>query len=295
MDLTERFLNYIKHEKRYSPNTIRAYTDDIRCFSEFIKVGGGVSLPGVKPAEVRSWLVYLAGTGISARTYKRKLSSVKAFYKFLLREGVIEQMPTEAVIMPKYQNPLPDFFSHNEINALFDNITFNDGFTGKRDKLIMFLFYITGMRLSELINIRLRDVDFSLQHIRVTGKRNKQRAIPVSPGTLKIIDGYIKARGEHLGSFDNNGYLFVKENGEKVYPRMVQKLTSKYLSGATTSEKTNPHKFRHTFATHMLNNGADLNAVKEILGHASLAATEVYTHNTYEKLKSIYKQAHPRA
>jgi integrase/recombinase XerC len=295
MEIVQRFLNYITHEKRYSPHTVRAYTDDIECFREFLEAQDKSNLLAVSTNDIRSWLIYLAGTNLSPRSYKRKLSSVKAFYKFLLHEGIIKQLPTEALIIPKHQNPLPEFYSPGEITSLFDNINFPDGFIGQRDKLIFQLFYLTGMRLSELVNLKIMDIDFGLQQIRVTGKRNKQRYIPLSKGTLESINNFLLEREKEFGRVIPDSHIIIKENGEKVYPRLIQRMADKYFSQVTTSEKTNPHKLRHTFATHMLNNGADLNAVKELLGHASLAATEVYTHNTYEKLKSVYKQAHPRA
>jgi integrase/recombinase XerC len=295
MKATLLFFNYITHEKRYSPHTVRAYTDDINAFCEFLKAQDDSVLLSVTANDIRSWVVCLAENDLSARSYKRKLSSIKAFYKFLLREGLINQVPTEALMVPKHQNPLPEFYSPGETVNLFENIIFPEGYVGERDKLILMLFYLTGIRLSELVNLKLQDVDFSLQHIKVTGKRNKQRTIPLSKNTLESIAKFLEIRKAEFGNTDNSSYLFLRENGERVYPRLVQRITDKYFSQVTTSEKTNPHKLRHTFATHMLNNGADLNAVKELLGHASLAATEVYTHNTYEKLKSVYKQAHPRA
>lgn len=295
MVATQRFINYITHEKRYSPHTIRAYTDDLNSFREFLEVDNDEGLLAVTTVNIRSWLIYLAGGNLTPRSYKRKLSSIKAFYKFMMREGYIKQMPTEALIIPKHQNPLPEFYSSGEINNLFDNISFPDNYIGKRDKLIFQLFYLTGMRLSELINLKVKDIDFSLQQISVTGKRNKQRNIPLSKSTLESINTFLDVRKMEFEGSDFKEFLFLRENGEKLYPRLIQRTTDKYFSQVTTSEKTNPHKLRHTFATHMLNNGADLNAVKELLGHASLAATEVYTHNTYEKLKSVYKQAHPRA
>jgi integrase/recombinase XerC len=295
MALVQRFLEYITYEKRYSVHTVRAYTDDLTSFIEFLTLDNDVALVSTTSADVRSWLLELANLNISPRSYKRKLSSVKAFYKFLLREKIIQKNPTDSVIMPKHQNPIPEFYSTRETSNLFEYIVFPSNIEGIRDKLILRIFYATGMRLSELVGLRIRDIDFSLKHIRVTGKRNKQRNIPVSDNLLNEIRKYIVERNIQSESSLNKEYLFLTLKGEVVYPRLVQRMVEKYFKQVTTSEKTNPHKLRHTFATHMLNNGADLNAVKELLGHASLAATEVYTHNTYEKLKSVYKQAHPRA
>lgn len=294
MKLKERFFNYIKHEKRYSAHTVRAYTDDILSFLSFYGDQQEPDFTKVTSTDIRMWLVELANQKISPRTYKRKLSSIKALFKFLLREGVIIKNPTDLVIMPKHQNPLPEFFNLKETQNLFDYVTFNPGFEGVRDKLIISLFYNTGMRLSELVSLRLSDIDFGMQHIKVTGKRNKQRHLPITTSLQSEITVYLKLREETFQAVGTDR-VFLTKRGLPVYERFVQRLVGTYMAQVTTSEKTNPHKLRHTFATHMLNSGADLNAVKELLGHSSLAATEIYTHNTYEKLKSVYKQAHPRA
>jgi integrase/recombinase XerC len=293
MKLFDRFINYITYEKRYSAHTIRAYHDDLHSFLNYSSVNSDAGIIEVNSKDIRYWILYLANSNISPRSYKRKLSSVKAFYKFLHREGEVKINPSDNVIVPKHQNPLPEFFSSTETVDLFDIVFFEKNFEGTRDKLILNVFYLTGMRLSELVNLRIPDVDFSLQQISVTGKRNKQRNIPISKILISEIKGYIellKAEFEVKPEF-----LFPTNKGNPPYARFIQRTVSKYLGQVTSSEKINPHKLRHTFATHMLNNGADLNAVKELLGHANLAATEVYTHNTYEKLKSVYKQAHPRA
>lgn len=294
MKVIQEFIDYITYEKRFSKHTISAYSADISSYLLFLNHNLKQNCLDAVSADVRAWVIDLAGKEISARTYKRKLSSVKAFYKFLVREGKLQRNPAEGVIVPKTQNSLPEFFNIKETENLFDFVSFNSDFQGVRDKLILYIFYFTGIRLSELVNLRINDIDFSLQQIRVTGKRNKQRHIPVNPFLLNEITDYLKIRDNE---FHNNlqEFLFLTNKGDRIYNRFVQRMVSKYLSQITTSEKVHPHKLRHTFATHMLNNGADLNAVKELLGHSSLAATEVYTHNTYEKLKTIYKQAHPRA
>lgn len=293
MELFDRFLNYITYEKRYSAHTIRAYRDDLSSFLCCSSISSSKQVLEVRAEDIRYWIVELANSGISARSYKRKLSSVKAFYKFLHREGLIAVNPSDGIIVPRHQNPLPEFFNHKETENLFDYVVFQDTLHGRRDKLVLQLFYATGIRLSELVNLRIRDLDFYLQQISVIGKRDKQRNIPLTVGLLDQLKKYTELlKAEYNGSID---YLFPTNKGNKPYPRFIQRLVFKYFSQVTTSEKTNPHKLRHTFATHMLNNGADLNAVKELLGHANLMSTEVYTHNTYEKLKSVYKQAHPRA
>jgi integrase/recombinase XerC len=293
MTLVQRFLDYITYEKRYSVHTVRAYTDDLASFIGSVSTLN--NLAQATSADIRSWLLELANNNISPRSYKRKLSSVKAFYKFLLKEKIVLKNPADSVIMPKHQNPIPEFYSTRETINLFDFVVFPNTYEGIRDKLILGIFYATGIRLSELVSLRVRDIDFSIKNISVTGKRNKQRNIPVSDNLLNAIRNYIIERNKLFEILPGSDYLFLTNKGEVIYPRLVQRMVEKYFSQVTTSEKTNPHKLRHTFATHMLNNGADLNAVKELLGHASLAATEVYTHNSYEKLKSVYKQAHPRA
>jgi integrase/recombinase XerC len=294
MRVIQEFIDYITYEKRFSKHTISAYSADISAYLSFLNYSLKRNCLDAVSADVRAWVIDLAGKEISARTYKRKLSSVKAFYKFLVREGKLNRNPADGVIVPKTQNSLPEFFNIKETENLFDFVNFNSDFQGVRDKLILYIFYFTGMRLSELVNLKISDIDFSLQQIMVTGKRNKQRHIPVNQFLLSEITDYLEIREKEFHNIPHE-FLFLTNKGERIYNRFVQRMVSKYLSQVTTSEKVHPHKLRHTFATHMLNNGADLNAVKELLGHSSLAATEVYTHNTYEKLKTIYKQAHPRA
>ena len=295
MALIDQFLIYIKHEKRYSVHTVRAYGDDIHSFYNSLDNPSEERLLGASAVDIRHWLQILANQNLTPRSYKRKLSSLKAFYKYLLREQKISKNPAEMVIMPKHKNPLPEFLNTTETINLFDFVTFSDDFSGKRDRLIMTMFYLTGIRLSELVNLCEKDIDFNLQNIRVTGKRNKQRMIPIGYGLISEIKNYQKEKARYFVDKTIPERFFLTENCTEVYPRLIQRVVSKYLSQVTPSDKKHPHKLRHTFATHMLNNGADLNAVKELLGHASLAATEIYTHNTYEKLKSVYKQAHPRA
>jgi integrase/recombinase XerC len=290
----QTFIEYLTNEKRFSVNTVRAYRDDIGSFYSFIGEHAGYPVIEASAEDVRAWLISFASKKLSPRTYKRKLSSLKAFYKFLLREGVVSKNPTETVLTPKHRNPLPDFFSEKELDNLFDYVVFSATYEGARDEIILNTFYYTGIRLSELINLKTADIDFSLKQIKVTGKRNKQRYIPVSDSYLKLLDSYLKKRADKVTA-NSMDCLVLTSKGKPAYPRLIQRIVNKYLSQVTTSNKKHPHKIRHSFATQMLNNGADLNAVKELLGHANLAATEVYTHNTYEKLKSIYKQAHPRA
>ena len=294
MKALHQFIDYLTNEKRFSVHTIRAYREDIKSFYSFLNTELDTQVLQATNSEVRAWLLEFANQSLSARTYKRKLSSLKSFYKFLNKEGLSTHNPTEGVITPRHKKSIPEFFSDKEIVNLFDHVVFPNDYSGVRDKLIMQLFYATGIRLSELVNLKLKQIDVNLQQILVIGKRNKQRNIPVTKSLILEIEQYLHHR-DKVATVDSNDYLFLVKTGKPVYPRLVQRMVNSYLGQVTTSDKKHPHKLRHTFATHMLNNGADLNAVKELLGHANLAATEVYTHNTYEKLRSIYNQAHPRA
>lgn len=294
MDAFQLFIEYITNEKRFSVHTQRAYRDDILSFYIFRKIDTDEAVLSANSSDVRKWMHYLAENKVGARSIKRKISSLKAFYKFLLRENYLTKNPVEGVIAPKSRHSLPDFFTERDLTNLFDFVLFESTYEGQRDKIILNLFYYTGMRLSELVNLRIVDVDFGLKQIKVTGKRNKQRQIPLSDNFLAELQHYLTVR-DAFSPGDPQGYLMLTSKATPVYARMVQRIVSKYFEQVTTADKKHPHKLRHSFATHMLNHGADLNAVKELLGHANLAATEIYTHNTYEKLKSIYNQAHPRA
>jgi integrase/recombinase XerC len=231
----------------------------------------------------------------SARTVNRKITTLKSYFKFLIREGTVTENPMNRVVAPKTSKRLPVFVEQESMNDLFDKIEFGEGYPGVRDRMIMELFYATGMRLSELVNLKDEDLDLYKNVLKVTGKRNKQRIIPFSGNLSGLLKGYLELKGKTFPADEQNTHLFVTNKGEKLYPKLVYRMVHHYLNLVTTISKRSPHVIRHTFATHMLNNGADLNAIKEILGHANLAATQVYTHNTIEKLKSIYKQAHPRA
>lgn len=241
---------------------------------------------------IRSWLVRMMENNITARSVNRKLTTLKTFYRFLIREGVLEENPMRKIISPKTAKRLPVFVEKEKMDLLLDQVKFREGFSGVRDRLILEMFYSTGMRLSELVNLKVTDIDFHKSTIKVLGKRNKERLIPFSKKFEGLIDNYIKCKEEKFG---NAPELFVLDNGRKIYPKMVYLIVKRYLGEVTTLVKKSPHILRHTFATHLLNNGAELNAVKELLGHANLSATQIYTHNTIEKLKTIYKQAHPKA
>jgi integrase/recombinase XerC len=227
-------------------------------------------------------------------TVHRKISCLRVFYRYLRKEGIIKSDPLEKVVLPKRKKNLPVFVEEEALANLLDNYSFGGGFSGIRNRTIIEMLYVTGMRRSELIGLRYIDVDLSEASVKVTGKRNKQRIIPLVKSFIQRLEEYIKVRNENIAT-GNNGWFFITDKGNKLYDKYVYNTVNRYLSMVTTIEKKSPHILRHTFATHMLNHGADLNSIKELLGHANLSATQIYTHNTFEKLKKIYKQAHPRA
>jgi integrase/recombinase XerC len=289
-----KFIDYIRYEKRYSKHTVQAYQNDIQQFSEFLDEQYGISdVAKADQYHIRSWMVQLMDKGVSTRSVLRKLSTLKSFFKYLLRNGMIEKNPSLVVVPPKMPSRNPEFVDEGQMDKLFEGIKFDADYEGVRDRFILELFYATGLRISELIEIKVDDISISEGTIKVLGKRNKERIIPLSKKTAEQLSIFLKMRND--SGYATNPHLFLTSKGEKVYPRLVYRIVNKYLSLVTTLKKKSPHILRHTFATHMLNHGADLNAVKEFLGHANLAATQVYTHNTVEKLKKIYDQAHPRA
>lgn len=290
----EQFLGFLRYEKRYSVHTVTAYTKDL---DQFIQFGSEMvedfSLLTVDHHLIRQWVISLMDQRMTVVSVKRKISTLRSLYKYLLREGLMKKDPTDLVMVPKSGKKLPQFVQENEMNKLFDTALFPHDFNGLRDKAVLSLFYGTGMRLSELMGIRISGLNLEERVVKVLGKRNKERLIPYPSEISNDISGYLIARNELLGN--SSGYLFVTEKGEQVYEKLLYRIVRKYLSLVTTMEKRSPHVLRHSYATHLLNRGADLNAIKELLGHASLAATQVYTHTSFEKLKTIYNQAHPRA
>jgi integrase/recombinase XerC len=293
--LKDRFIQYIQFEKRYSPHTVTSYRIDLGQFFLYLETVYQVTeIQDVNYLQIRSWLVEMMEQKITPRSINRKITTLKSFYKFLIREGAIEENPMSKIIAPKMSKRLPVFVEKDKMDLLFDTVDFGEGFEAARNRLIVELFYMTGMRLSELVSLKLHDIDLPRQTIKVLGKRNKERIIPFSRSMEKSLNTYIELRNGLPNIYDRD-YLFLTEKGKKVYQKLVYRLINYYLSVVTTLDKRSPHVLRHTFATHMLNNGADLNAIKELLGHANLSATQVYTHNTIEKLKTVYKQAHPKA
>lgn len=289
----QSFIDYLSFEKRSSAHTISAYKKDLEQFFQYLQTHYQVSSPKeVEHTFVRSWMAYLMENGISAKAINRKLSSLRSFFTYLIKQGLLDKNPLSKIIAPKIPKRLPSFIPKNSIDELFENIHFSNDFKGKRDQLIFDVFYSTGIRLSELVNIKKSDIDTSNKTIKVLGKRNKERIIPVSEALLSKINEFLKFTDANIKTAEN--YLFLTEKGKKIYPRLVYTIVNTYLSRVATIKQKSPHVLRHTFATHMLENGADINAIKEILGHSSLSATQVYTHNTIEKLKNVYNKAHPR-
>jgi len=239
-------------------------------------------------------MAHLMETGSSSRTVGRKISSLKSYFRFLQKEGVLVTNPAVRIPVPKTDKKLPVFVNEEKMDLLLDHVEFGDDYAGFRNRVMIETFYSTGMRRAELVNLKTGDIDFLQQTIKVLGKRNKERLIPVDRGYCSLLQEYLSRRSAAFPGFDE-GYLFLTSSGQKIYFRLVYRVVHSFLSLVTTADKRSPHVLRHTFATQMLNKGADLNAIKELLGHANLSATEIYTHNTFEKLKSVYKQAHPRA
>ncbi len=299
-----KFIDYIQYQKRYSPHTVSAYRNDLNQFYFFLKIQYNIDdIREVTNPMIRSWLAALMEEKTSPRSVNRKLSTLKSFYKFLIKECILTVNPMRMIISLKTSKALPSFVEKKKMEMLFDKTDFGTGFPALRDRMILEILYATGMRLSELINLKETDIDFHQSELKVLGKRNKERLIPFSNKFADLLKTYLKEKRTWLETAElkrgfankENCWFIVINNGKKSYPRFIYNTVTKYLSQVTTLQKISPHVLRHTFATHLLNNGAELNAVKELLGHASLSATQVYTHNTIEKLKTIYKQAHPKA
>ncbi len=293
MEIKESFLQYISTEKRYSRHTVTSYRNDLDQFMSWLEeTRPGADLLSVTHGDVRGWMISLLEGGASASTVHRKISALRTLVRYMRRHELISGDPVAGLKLPRKPKQLPVFVAEDALAKLLDEFRFGDNFSGIRDRIVVEFLYLTGMRRSELINLRDTDVDLSAGQVRVTGKREKQRVIPLAAGFVKSLGLYLEARSEK--GFSGN-WFFVTDRGNKMYDRAVYNIVTRYLAMVTTIEKKSPHVLRHTFATHMLNRGADLNSIKELLGHASLSATQVYTHNTFEQLKKIYKQAHPRA
>lgn len=289
------YIDYLKFEKRYSIHTITAYQADLHEFKEFVKIQyGDLDLTSVNHGLVRSWLAQLKEKGLTAKSLNRKISTLKSFFKFYLKNGVINISPMTKVISPKIGKRLPVFVKEEETQSLLNSLNSStENWRSLNARMIITILYATGLRLSELINLKEKQVDFSRLQIKVLGKGNKERIIPVSDKLINSIKEYKQLKRKEFEVYED--FLLVSEKGKKLYPKYAYLIVNQYLSKTSTLDKKSPHILRHSFATHLMNNGADLNAVKELLGHSSLAATQVYTHNTIEKLKDIHKKAHPKS
>ena len=293
--MIDSFLKYLQYEKRYSSHTLLSYQNDLAQFFEFLKSSGRET--GVKDIDhgaVRAWIVALIDAGLNPRSANRKISTLRSFFKFLRKNGVVQTDPTFKIRALKTKKILPRFVKEGEMENLFLHADFSDDFEGWRDRVVLELLYGTGIRRSELINLKESDINCHAQTIKVCGKRNKERIIPFTNTLRSVIEIYREKKKEKF-SGNADGFFIVTDKEEKTSPMMIYRIVRKFLDQFTSLDKKSPHTLRHTFATHLLNKGADLNAVKELLGHSSLAATQVYTHNSLQKLKKVYDQAHPKA
>ncbi|SKA17318.1 tyrosine-type recombinase/integrase [Sediminibacterium ginsengisoli] len=287
----QAFLDHLKYEKRYSRHTLISYQTDLEQF--FAYLTSQFDAPPVETITamyIRSWLAEMKEDELTSKSISRKISTLKSFFKYQLKTGLIKQTPMTVIIAPKLNKRLPVFVAEKDIDLLLTHVTFTDDWKGRTERLVLQLFYATGMRLSELISLKTSQLDTT--QVKVLGKGNKERIIPVPAALVAELQQYIKERKPAETTIMN---LFLTDKGKPLQPRYVYGFVRSYLAAVTTVQKKSPHILRHSFATHLMNNGADLNAVKELLGHSSLAATQVYTHNTIEKLKEVYKKAHPKA
>ncbi len=293
MSYQESFISYLKYEKRFSSHTVVAYTNDLDQFVQYCtKVVGEFDVKGVDAKLVRGWVVSLMEQNLSPRSVNRKVTTLKSFYKFLMKEFVVDNNPAANLPLPKIRKKLPNFVGEQNLNHLLDDGFFSDDFNGARDKLILSLLYGTGIRLSELLSLEINSFDNKNSLIKVLGKRKKERIIPYPKEINNLLGVYVNLRNGLVAADCRK--LFVTGKGKPAYEKLIYRVVKNNLLKVTSLEKRGPHVLRHSYATHLLNNGADLNAVKELLGHSNLAATQVYTHTTFERLQGIYKQAHPR-
>lgn len=293
------FLQHIQFEKRLSHHTITAYESDMKQFSLYLQFQYELKMPEKADSQmIRSWIASMAEEKMDNRSINRKIATLRSYYNFLLRHKVVVADPMLKIKALKTDKSLPRFVEEKPMQTMLDDVEFSSDFVGLRDKLVLELLYGTGMRLAELIGLKIGDINLYNNTLTVLGKRNKHRVIPINKSLVEAINTYLKHREEVvLENEENrdNHYLILTDNGTQAYPMFIQRLVKRYLSLVTSLEQRSPHILRHTFATHLLNRGADLNAIKDLLGHSSLAATQVYTHNTIEKLKKVYQKAHPKA
>ena len=287
------FFQYLEHEKRFSPNTLLAYQRDLNQFFSYLHIQYEIDrIELIRHFHIRSWIVELMKTHkLTNKSINRKLSCLRSYFKFAQKQG-LEKNPMKKVVAPKTGKKLPVFVQEAAIEKILDPRLFANDFVGERDRVVLELLYTLGLRRSELLAMEEKNIDLKQRNIKVLGKGNKERIIPMTPGTADILQAYMKLKTEQYGAA---GPIFVTKKGRPMYPKYLYNLVKKYLSLIPTLEQKSPHVLRHTFATHMANQGADLNAIKELLGHASLAATQVYTHNSIDQLIKVYQSAHPKA
>ncbi|MFO8087769.1 MAG: tyrosine-type recombinase/integrase [Bacteroidales bacterium] len=294
---TDEYIHYLSNERRYSKHTLVAYQNDLDDYQQYIREYYG-DLPAAEHqhAHIRSWLSDLLARGLQARTVSRKISALKSFFKYSLEQGYITTNPTLKLSPIKIPHRIPVFIQENDMQKLFTEPEFEDNYKGIRDYTILQILYGSGIRVSELIHLSINNIDLAATNLKVRGKRNKERIIPFSFQLKQVLIVYLEQRKAFLAEkgIQDEGWLFLSTHGKKTYPKLIYETVRYYLEQVTTTEKKSPHVLRHTYATHLLSHGADLNAIKELLGHSSLSATEVYTHSTIEQLKEIYEQAHPR-
>ncbi|MEO5977186.1 MAG: tyrosine-type recombinase/integrase [Chryseolinea sp.] len=293
--MTETFFKYLQFEKRLSKHTILSYKNDVNQFSIFLQMQYSVASPEeASYGMIRSWIISMVEEGLQPSSINRKIACLRSLYKFWVKGAVVDKNPMTKVTVLKSKRRLPSFVKISEINQLLDHSDFRDGFDGVRDQLVLEMLYATGIRLNELINLTEKNVDINQCTIKVLGKRNKERVIPFSPNIVKKITAYRELRNREV-KMKEHGLLFVTSHGDPCYPMLIYRSVNRHLKTATVAEKKSPHVLRHSYATHLLDRGAEINAVKDLLGHSSLAATQVYTHNTIDKLKKAFDLAHPKA
>lgn len=295
MEYVESFLHFLQYEKRCSPLTVVAYSKDLNLFADYLSSHNKCELHQAKAKDIRSWMMYLMDENYVAKSVNRKVAALRRYYKFLCAEGVIANSPCVSIVSVRCAQKIPEFLSANEMDLMLDQCLFPDTYEGCRDRTILELFYQSGMRVSELVNLTDNQVDFSFEAIKVLGKRSKQRIIPITKVLESVLKVYLQRRNSEFGSSVEGGRLFLTKNGSNIYTKLVYRVVHKHIEMVSSITKKSPHILRHTFATVLLNNGADLLAIKELLGHSSLAATQIYVHTNFEQLTKVYKQAHPRA
>jgi|TARA_B110000914_G_scaffold209238_1_gene207394 integrase/recombinase XerC len=292
--MKETFINYLKFEKRVSQHTLKSYNIDLNQFLKFYKIySKDTTINDIDHRSIRSWIVDLSLKNLSNRSINRKIATLKAFFKFLIKKEFLIKNPTNKIRSLKTDSLLPKFIKEKDMKFFFENLQLKKNFEGQRDLLIIELLYGTGIRVSELINLKLQNFNIEKSEIKVLGKRGKERIIPLNNQSLKQIKNYISIKKNNIHY--EHEFLISTKKGEKAYPMLISRIVKKHISKLIDSENYNPHLLRHTFATHILNRGADLNSIKDLLGHSSLAATQIYTHNSIEKLKKTFEQSHPKA